>query len=41
MQEVSISYSDAQNKELYMVESIVSLHRKGEWVTNLDILKAL
>lgn len=40
-QEVSIGYSGAQDKELYMVESVVSLHEKGEWVADLDILKAL
>lgn len=40
-QEVNIGYSGAQDKELYMVESVVSLHGKGEWVADLDILKAL
>lgn len=40
-QEVSIGYSGAQDKELYMVESVVSLHGKGEWVADLDILRAL
>ncbi|KAL2274220.1 hypothetical protein FJTKL_03570 [Diaporthe vaccinii] len=40
-QEVSIGYSGAQDKELYMVESVVSLHGKGEWVADLDILSAL
>lgn len=40
-QEVSIGYSGAQDKELYMVESVVSLHGKGEWVADLDIFKAL
>ncbi|KAK2613458.1 hypothetical protein N8I77_000371 [Diaporthe amygdali] len=40
-QEVSIGYSGAQDKELYMIESVVSLHGKGEWVADLDILRAL
>ncbi|KAH8664189.1 hypothetical protein BX600DRAFT_512251 [Xylariales sp. PMI_506] len=40
-QEVDIGYSGAQDKELYILESVVSLHGMGEWIADLDILKAL
>ena len=40
-QEVDIGYTGAQDKEIYILESVVSLYGKGEWVADLDILKAL
>ncbi|KAI1383641.1 uncharacterized protein F4822DRAFT_83596 [Hypoxylon trugodes] len=40
-QEVDIGQSGAQDKEVKMLESVVSLYGKGEWVADLDVLKAL
>ncbi|RYP35418.1 hypothetical protein DL767_003825 [Monosporascus sp. MG133] len=40
-QEVDTGYSGAQDKELYILESVVSLHGMGEWIADLDIVKAL
>lgn len=41
-QEVDVGYSGAQDRELYVLESAVSLYGKGgEWVADLDILKML
>ncbi|KAJ2986287.1 hypothetical protein NUW58_g5100 [Xylaria curta] len=40
-QEVDIGYSGAQDKELYIVESVVSLYAKAEWIADLDILKTI
>ncbi|KAI0454299.1 hypothetical protein F5B21DRAFT_524704 [Xylaria acuta] len=40
-QEVDIGYSGAQDRELYIVESVVSLYAKAEWIADLDILKAI
>lgn len=31
----------AQDWEIYMLESVVSVHERGEWVADLDILEAL
>ncbi|KAJ6779527.1 hypothetical protein PWT90_07848 [Aphanocladium album] len=39
-QEVDIGFSGAQDKELYILESVVSLHGNGTWIGDLDILKA-
>ncbi|KAH8659021.1 hypothetical protein BGZ61DRAFT_567223 [Ilyonectria robusta] len=39
-QEVDVGYTGAQDQELYILESVVSLYGKGgEWVADLDILK--
>ncbi|KAI1127780.1 hypothetical protein F5Y10DRAFT_277882 [Nemania abortiva] len=40
-QEVDIGYIGAQDKELYIVESVVSLYAKAEWIADLDILKTI
>ncbi|KAL6801228.1 hypothetical protein GGI42DRAFT_325954 [Trichoderma sp. SZMC 28013] len=39
-QEVDIGFSGAQDKELYILESVISLHGRGQWIADLDILKA-
>lgn len=41
MQEVDIGYSGAQDKELYILESVFSLFAKGSWIADLDVLKPL
>ncbi|KAL6918481.1 hypothetical protein FSST1_009976 [Fusarium sambucinum] len=42
IQEVDVGYSGVQDRELYVLESAVSLYgRRGEWVADLDILKML
>ena len=41
IQEVDIGYSGAQDTELYILESVISVHGKGQWIADLDILKAL
>ncbi|TRX88091.1 hypothetical protein FHL15_011041 [Xylaria flabelliformis] len=41
-QEVDVGgYSGSQDKELYVVESVVSLYAKAEWIADLDILKTI
>ncbi|KAL1883293.1 hypothetical protein Daus18300_000351 [Diaporthe australafricana] len=40
-QEINEGYDGAHDQELCMIESVVSLHDKGEWVADLDILKVL
>ncbi|KAF6814105.1 hypothetical protein CMUS01_12709 [Colletotrichum musicola] len=37
-QEVDVGFSTTQDKELCILESVVSLHNKGGWVADLDIL---
>ena len=38
---VDVGYSGAQDTELYILESVVSVHGSGKWVADLDVLKAL
>jgi hypothetical protein len=38
---LDIGYTGAQDTELYFLESAVSLHGRGKWIADLDILKAL
>ena len=38
-QEVDIGHSGGQDKELYILESVVALHAKAEWIADLDIMK--
>ena len=38
---VDVGYSGAQDTELYILESVISVHGKGEWIADLDVLKAL
>jgi hypothetical protein len=40
-QEVDIGFSGAQDTELYILESVVSVHGRGQWIADLDIGKAL
>jgi hypothetical protein len=40
-QEVDTGYSGAQDTELFILESVVSVHGRGKWVADLDILAAL
>ena len=39
--ELDVGYSGAQDKELYLLESVVSLHSRGEWIADLDILATM
>ena len=38
---LDVGYSGRQDTEVYLLESVVSVHERGEWVADLDILKAL
>ncbi len=38
---VDIGYSGAQDTELYILESVVSLHGRGKWIGDFDVIKAL
>jgi len=38
---LDVGYSGRQDAEVYLLESVVSVHERGEWVADLDILKAL
>ena len=38
---LSVGNSGRQDAEVYILESLISLHERGKWVADLDILKAL
>jgi hypothetical protein len=38
---LDVGLQGAQDWEIYMLESVVSVHERGEWVADLDILRAL
>lgn len=38
---LDVGLQGAQDWEIYLLESVVSVHERGEWVADLDILRAL
>ncbi|KAJ5937291.1 hypothetical protein N7454_004946 [Penicillium verhagenii] len=38
---IDVGLQGAQDWEIYLLESVVSVHERGEWVADLDILRAL
>ena len=38
---LNIRFSGAQDTELYMLETVISVHDKGKWIADLDICKSL
>lgn len=38
---INVGFSGARDTELYMVETLISVHDKGKWVADLNILKSI
>ncbi|KAJ5108844.1 hypothetical protein N7456_005519 [Penicillium angulare] len=38
---LDVGLQGAQDWEIYLLESVISVHERGEWVADLDILRAL